>query len=307
MKEFVLIIFLILSVLVSGCTKQQFSSEINDVYENIDFSQKCTTSQDCDNSFIEHSCLKCPNDKIVISQGCQSEPKVIIGPENGGICVQTHMLGSGYGEFKSGECIPNTAFCLMNIEDKEIPTTNTDTKEWVAIWKEFVLNSQKISENYFNHHISVESFDTSEWMQGTSFRINYDINVDWATVKSCDHFLIQRKNETEYLTRDEVYSIPDYEGGLKNRMFLSNGCENAKKLKEFGKIIDKNGVGPNLKKCHRSITWDSKKSVVLNNEGKLVVNGYGTINEDKNECKFASLDLETGELLECTDVPCFIT
>ncbi len=180
------------------------------------------------------------------------------------------------------------------------------TDIWTTIWKEFLLSSQNISEDYFNSHISVESFDLSDWKQGTSFRMNYDINIDWATIRSCDHFLIKRKGETDYLTKDEIYSIPTHEGGLKDRVLLSNACGNSKKLKEFDKIISQSEVAPKLKQCHSSIEWSSEKAVILTNEGKLVVNAYGTIDHDQNKCKFASLDLEAGELIECRDTTCWV-
>ncbi len=87
---------------------------------------------------------------------------------------------------------------------------------------------------------------------------------------------------------------------------MSNACGNSKKLKEFDKIISQSEVAPKLKQCHSSIEWSSEKAVILTNEGKLVVNAYGTIDHDQNKCKFASLDLEAGELIECRDTTCWV-
>ena len=309
MNKGIIVMLLISIILIGGCTKQSYSSEINGNFEDIKYySHKCNTSNDCDNHFIEHTCLKCPNEKMVISQGCQNNPLVVVGSKEEGVCVRSDSLGQGYvpgyDPFMSGECIPSGAFCLVEFNGKEIATTDVELKKWFILWKELLLNEQNISESYFKNHVLVDSFYTSETNEGTIFSIKYTINIDWANIISGDGFLIRNKNETNYLTINEVYSALDPLVGVKRKK-LRNG---------FEKILSQEEVTSKLKQCYEGIKWSpidgfstSQGSLFLVDEGKLIVNAYGTINEKLNECKFASLDLETGELLECRDTACWIS
>jgi len=84
-------------------------------YHYFDFQhpQRCTASAACSDQFVAHTCLTCPGGKIVFSKGCSSAPGFVKALDEQGLCSQAHMLGSGYVSLYSGECMPETAFCLV--------------------------------------------------------------------------------------------------------------------------------------------------------------------------------------------------
>jgi hypothetical protein len=46
--------------------------------------------------------------------------------------------------------------------------------------------------------------------------------------------------------------------------------------------------------------------VLLTKEGRLVLKGSGIVSQKDNKCKWADVDLETGEILECYDTACVV-
>lgn len=295
-----IVIVMLLLVLMSGC-KEPYSSEVNSNFEFVRLS-KCMSSGNC-----QGECLICPNEKMVVSDGYQENPSIVIGLDNRGVCIPEGYKGGGLNQFKTGSRMPKTAFCLIDIDGKEIPVLDGESIRWVDLWKEFVLDSQNISEEYFKNHISIESIDVEESRQNKFFSIKYDINIDWITISAKDKILIKMGNESDYLSKDAIYSISENEGGLKDRIFLNNELGRNIKLKEFGEIITRNRARSILKKCHRSIKATADNIVFLTSEGRLVIKDKGTVDYDQNHCKFAEVDLENEKLLECRDQPCYLT
>lgn len=178
-------------------------------------------------------------------------------------------------------------------------------KEYLAVWKEFVLQSQGIDEDYFNAHISSIETETTEWNKGVSFRVCYKCSVGWASDKACDSFLIKRKGEGAYLSKDEILAMPSGEGGLKfkSQAYISTAYTNPKKLRPVTSIIPRRQAEESLKKCHADMKPTHEG---LNIDGKWVLHGFAVISDEKNQAKGGSVDLETGEVLECFDTACRI-
>ena len=46
--------------------------------------------------------------------------------------------------------------------------------------------------------------------------------------------------------------------------------------------------------------------MVLTSDAELIARGYAQIDLEQNKCKSASINLETGDILECVDTNCYL-
>ncbi|MDD4955398.1 MAG: hypothetical protein PHP17_05120 [Candidatus Omnitrophica bacterium] len=287
-------------------SKENNPANVNDTAENVfkDFPrQKCSLDSDCKGVFgsIEGKCVKCPGMKMILGK------RVFESPKDFGFCEQKHMVDINLMRHPKDEIRDgwgSTCHCLSEYEGKEFITASADIKQYLDIWKEFVISSQKISEGYFNKHITLIKAYESQNIYGTFFVVDYEYKVSWAKVFLCDNFIIKKKDSAKYLSKDEIYSIPAPDGGLKERVFLSSACDNVKRMKEINTIIAKEEAEKTLRlECFSAM---KESEVLLTNEGKLALQGSAIVSEKDNKCKWASVDLETGKLLDCRDTACFI-
>ena len=81
------------------------------------------------------------------------------------------------------------------------PTTQKDYKtlcngdsvcqKYFDVWKKEQFSRNGYNESYFNEHIIPESMTINKWNSGESFYVIYTINIDWASIKTADSFLVK--------------------------------------------------------------------------------------------------------------------
>ncbi|MFZ2205109.1 MAG: hypothetical protein WAV23_00760 [Minisyncoccia bacterium] len=124
----------------------------------------------------------------------------------------------------TGTCGPNGMFCVKENnppadqnQNPPIVTTNPDTipvaqkdykilckgdsvcLKYFDIWKKEQFSRNGYSESYFNKHIIPEEITILKWNSGESFYIIYNVNIDWASIKTADSFLVKLSpNEDTY-------------------------------------------------------------------------------------------------------------
>ena len=90
---------------------------------------------------------------------------------------------------------------------------------YLEVWENLLKQRNNLSDTYFNDHIKVLKTSINEWNEGESFRVRYQIKIDWMEVILSDHFMIKIDSanappypsldvsRTNYLTQDEVNQV----------------------------------------------------------------------------------------------------
>lgn len=71
--------------------------------------------------------------------------------------------------------------------------TDSICKKYYPIWAEEQMNRNGYDVGYFNKHIVPESIEIRKWNDGESFDVIYNINIDWASFKTHDSFIVKTK------------------------------------------------------------------------------------------------------------------
>jgi len=171
----------------------------------------------------------------------------------------------------------------------------------LADWKKEVVSRRQVSEEYLDEHVTA-LFVSEERDNG--FGVGYLFTVDWAKAYGGDAIMVQ--------------PVPDESTGISLTHPIT-------------KIISKADARKILQtKCHPSLDVDDSaeerispttlegqivqlripKNLRLGGEnhfnGRLILNSRGEVDLANNKCKKAELDLESGELLSCTDQACYV-
>lgn len=185
---------------------------------------------------------------------------------------------------------------------------------YTSIWKSEFLRRNKMSEDYFNAHITEIKTSSNEWNSGVSFRVDYVVKIDWAEIKSFDNFLIK------FSSKDDTYR------------YLNIPRDTFYGLKEIQLVMDKK-VWSKMQPINpiENLVYSSKKAAIsalhdsLNNEyisleslwftydvpgqpqddGFPYMLGSGTINHKENECYDGQLNLVTGKT-EGNETRCWV-
>lgn len=262
----------------------------------------CNSDSDCDSSFINHSCLKCPHSKFVLSYGCykngQSKLAFTKTSSPRGRCTQTHMLGSNsytvYDSFHGKGCMPQTVFCLVEFEGQEVPTSSVEgSLRVLPLWKQKLVEQSGISEEYFKEHFSIHSSDVNEdhqWNNHTYFNFNvkYYFTIDWLTIVDSDYASIKKKNEADYLENNTIKTNIE--------ITFNHPIEH---------IIPRSEVTNRLNTCASGVDFD-ERNLILTDDGKVILYTRAIIDSKANRCKRANIDLESGEIVFCRDDVCAI-
>jgi len=109
---------------------------------------------------------------------------------------------------------------IHNCESDNICTSDICT-QYLAIWKELIIQKNNLSQNYFDSHVELCGTEINSWQQGISFRVCYKFNICWAVAYNCDSFVIKiHADESyypmlnlprhKYLTKEEIKIAVDY-------------------------------------------------------------------------------------------------
>lgn len=64
-------------------------------------------------------------------------------------------------------------------------------QKYFYIWKKEQFSRNGYTESYFDEHIIPKFMAINKWNSGESFYILYTINIDWASIKTADSFLVK--------------------------------------------------------------------------------------------------------------------
>lgn len=192
------------------------------------------------------------------------------------------------------------------VKGSPCPDNDSQCNEYLNIWKEFFINRNNLTEDFFNKHITLYGTSFSEWNEGITFYICYEVKVDWAIVYQCDKFPVKIKSGSNLfssLPRDTFLTKEN----IKTTIGESHTSQIAKipnsdKLK-FSSMED--AVNFLIEKARVNTLCPNRISI---NEqtGEYILECSAEYDFSKNECVAAKVGLINGESA-INDVPCYIS
>ena len=264
-------------------------TEITHDFDTLTYPTRCQTQADCDNRFIEHTCLKCPGGKFVFHNlTCQERPGIVSTSSDLGLCWHAGATYPADG-FYTGECI-STMFCLIPFGNQEVPTVHVEeTRRFLPLWKERLLEHSGASDAYFQDHFYVHSTFVSQEGDNEVLTVRYFFQVDWLTLLETTSTPIRRGMGNDYLEDEQIKA-----GFWLN---FTHSIDHIATREEIAASLDKH--------CAQGMRL-VEENVRMDDRGRLSLTAWAEIDLKANKCKYATVDLESGEILSCQDSVCWV-
>ncbi len=186
---------------------------------------------------------------------------------------------------------------------------------YLIIWKNLLMSRNQMSQDYFDNHITPCKTSLDKWDSGISFRISYNVKIDWAEVQLWDQFIIWLSPNTSgvypslnlprnsLLTKDQINSAANIMA-FSTRINTISSIKSIKynSLNEAMKALSRSS---GVDKLCRSEFYYEQPHMVIPPIGHPFLRAYGVLNWDENSCITSQMNLYTGEVKVITD-PCMI-
>jgi len=176
--------------------------------------------------------------------------------------------------------------------------------EYYEIWENLFKARNDMSDDYFDRHILITETAIDHWNSGESFRIYYNVNIDWATATAGDKFIVNISSEAwlpptldvpkeEYLTEEDISSILDASGFFSRISEIASVTQLRFPSKKAAVKALRDIAGSNRIRSDR--IYYKKSRHLFNANGHPYLVGNGVISEISNRCVYGEIDLVTGE------------
>ncbi|MDR3226475.1 MAG: hypothetical protein LBT56_02250 [Prevotellaceae bacterium] len=176
------------------------------------------------------------------------------------------------------------------------------------IWKEFFVEKNAITEDYFNQHIELKTSYIQDWNSGTSFCIGYYVKINWAIAYNTDQFIIKiEASNTDYpnlniprgtyLTKENIKTVV-------NAQAFSSDIIKLTPIKTLKFNTMNNAVNFLTKKANVN-SLCLKRIYIDKFTGHLILESGAQYDNEVNKCIRANLDLFNEETT-IFDTPCWI-
>jgi len=160
------------------------------------------------------------------------------------------------------------------------------------IWKERFVTIHGLSDDDFYNRIEIRDIVLTDGPRYVFWKINYIFKLDW--VRS-------RQNESVRLGKPTIpYSI-DSARLLK---LIDRAIEEAEQF-DLPSVASISTVKAAFDTCVPDMSIDWCHLNFLNHSGTLIAKAYAELDRSANLCKRAQVDIGTGELMYCSDTPCW--
>lgn len=193
------------------------------------------------------------------------------------------------------------------LNDYNFGTVSKDSfvQKYQAMWKEFFMEKNQLTDSAFTNHITLIHSDTSRWNDGISFSICYEVHIGWAIAYTCDQFIIKIDSSVQqyglfprdkYLSKEQIQTI------IGNRSLSSYINEVAPSASiQFSSLDTAMKYLIKASKVSTLCFGD----VVLGDSGHLVLEASAKYKNRDNQCIFDRLDLQNGKTY-LSEGPCYI-
>jgi len=197
----------------------------------------------------------------------------------------------------------------LKLEKKDLCDSQL-CNQYYDVWKSIFLKNNNMSAEYFKKHVFPYHSEISTWNSGESFRISYQIKIDWMICKLSDQFIIKTSETTyptltitrgDYLTESEINQvISAYAFSSSINVIESNDhlkySSKRKAIKALCYDEDK------ISNASEYRFFDKKPIFTPNGHPYLMFTGV--INQQENKCFDGKLDLITGDC-DVSDCNCW--
>ena len=188
-------------------------------------------------------------------------------------------------------------FCATISEGADLCTDALCTK-YMKIWKELLIQRNKLPEDYFCRHIELAKSSIDDWNDGTSFSICYSIKIDWAITYTCDQFIININNNlipTLDVPRNVYLDKKDIDKAINMQAFSSeiNKLTSSEKLK-FKSLED--AINFAIKQANVKILDLTARGVFIDRTTGHISLEAVESHLENNKCTFVTLDLINGQI-----------
>ncbi|WP_109358881.1 hypothetical protein [Brumimicrobium oceani] len=182
--------------------------------------------------------------------------------------------------------------------------------EYFEIWKSLVMNKSAMSESYFDAHIVDYKISSIAWNAGVSFRIDYQLKIDWMTINCQDEFLVTMNSSYEAfehlnIPRDVNFDESQIDFNINNMVHSEISSYNLLDQLKYNncdelKTAIKDSTGYQVAVPDRATYYVPGK--LPREDGDPYVLIIGTINNQENKCLKGHINLNTGEWEAWEDV-----
>jgi hypothetical protein len=185
-----------------------------------------------------------------------------------------------------------------------------DCELYLAIWKEILLSSSQVSEDYFDEHVVVNNYQLIDRDFGRLFQVYYDFKVDWFESNQQDQFAIFVNEASARTTIEIPYGLSLDQKQIEQIIEKDFYSSNISKMSAFDTLLFSsqkeaiNTINESQSECAFSgaeLYLARRKSDLA--QGNPILRSRCTIDVSQNICKTAILDLLSGELI-FQNVPC---
>ena len=176
------------------------------------------------------------------------------------------------------------------------------------------MRKNNMSADYFEAHIKPFYTGIMNWNSGQSFRVQYEVKIDWMTCKLSDQFIIQTKaNESLYpsldIRRGVLLSETEIERTLEMRAFSSEmntvkTIEHLAFATESDALMRMKSVS-GYKNVKQGSVHFPKDMINSRASGEPSMNGSVELSRKENVCKSIYLNLFTGDC-QVIDTQCWV-
>lgn len=133
------------------------------------------------------------------------------------LAVSFYSCNKDYQERKV-TCLQSDVYDYLDRYKNDSVCSSEICMNYLKIWEELLKERNDIGDTFFDRHVILSRSGMDTWKQGTTFRVCYKIQIDWATAYVCDKFLVRINSESylypglprdEYLSKDEIRSALD--------------------------------------------------------------------------------------------------
>jgi len=190
-------------------------------------------------------------------------------------------------------------------------------KTYFGIWKELFLAKNKMTEDYFNNHITICNTATYKYAnQGFFFELDYKLKIDWFETKFNEGFLIWllpsylQNNTAIDLPANILLSKDQISANINNPFFsdLQHTISSIDHLnyssRQDAVLVLAHAAGVNnMCSNYLSVQYQDAVNSPI---GHPILNASAALSGEKNQCVSGTMDLAT-DYVEVAKGACFIT
>ncbi|MDX5319451.1 MAG: hypothetical protein LPK45_00180 [Bacteroidota bacterium] len=181
---------------------------------------------------------------------------------------------------------------------------SSECQTYYSIWKNILMKQNNLTEYWFNQHIDVKSTSISDWKDGRTFRVTFDLVINWARVPVSNQIIIEIKDGAPpypslNLPKNKPLNQEEIERALtlnahSSSLYTIDGKQSMR-FKNEKEALNHLRARSGIKSLSFSKLQLPRSSFAHPTDGRIELHANGLINKDQEDCVDAILNLHTGE------------